>query len=89
MTPRELAAKRWRTVAVLSAPLIALYLAFTLLIAFGGKTAVILVAPGVTLAMLLAALVIAATWLTTWLYVRWADRQVREHSPRPRTDGPA
>ena len=32
-----------------------------------------LVAPGLSLGVLLGALVIVASWLLTWVYVRWAN----------------
>ena len=41
-----------------------------------------MLAPGLSLGILLGALVIVATWIITWIYVRWAnkhmDRRVSE-----------
>jgi len=89
MKPQELPSRRWRIVAALSVPLIAFYVGFMLLIAFTRNAAAILVVPGVTLAILLAALLIVGTWLTTWLYVRWADRHLAQQAPPPHASKPA
>jgi uncharacterized membrane protein (DUF485 family) len=89
MNAQGLPSRRWRIVAVLSAPLIAFYVAFVLLIAFTRNAAAILVVPGVTLALLLAALLIVGTWLTTWLYVRWANRQLAQQARPAHTGKPA
>ena len=88
MNPQGLARRRWRTVGTLGAPLLVLYLLFMLLIAWARDAAAVLLAPGVTLAMLLAALVIAGTWFTTWLYVRWANRPLGQQPDRPCGGGP-
>ena len=88
MSRRGAASRRWRTVAALSVPLMALYLAFMLLIAFDRSASGILLVPGVTLPMLLAALLIAGTWLTTWAYVRWAGRHFDQRGREPHQQGP-
>ena len=38
-----------------------------------------LVAPGLSLGILLGALVIVASWLLTWWYVRWANTHYDPH----------
>ena len=88
MNPQELARRRWRTVGLLGAPLLMLYVLFMLLIAWARDAAAVLLAPGLTLAMLLAALVIAGTWFTTWVYVRWANRPLGQQPNWPRGVGP-
>ena len=72
----EFSRKRWRTVGAMSAPLFVLYLAFMLLIAFEREIAATLLVRGVTVANLLGSMVIVGTWVTTWLYVRWANRHL-------------
>jgi len=89
MSRRGPSSRRWRTVAALSVPLMALYLVFMLCIAFDRSASRILLLPGVTLPMLLAALLIAGTWLTTWAYVRWADRHLDQRGRQPDRQRPA
>jgi uncharacterized membrane protein (DUF485 family) len=69
-----LAAARARVVARLCAAMFALYFGFILLIAFQKPLLGRLVAPGLSLGILLGALVIVASWGLTFVYVRWANR---------------
>jgi uncharacterized membrane protein (DUF485 family) len=59
-----------------------LYFGFIALVAFGRSLLALQVMPGLTLGILLGALVIVVSWVLTWVYVRWAntvyDPQVRE-----------
>ena len=70
---RALAAAQWRVAATLTAAMIALYFGFILLIAFNKAFLARLVVPGLSLGILLGALVIVCSWLLTWVYVRWAN----------------
>ena len=70
---RTLAAKRWRIALTLTAVMIALYFGFIALIAYDRPLLATLVAPGLTLGILLGALVIVVSWLLTYGYVRWAN----------------
>jgi uncharacterized membrane protein (DUF485 family) len=60
---------------------ILLYFGFIALVAFGRSLLAVQVIPGLSLGILLGALVIVVSWLLTWVYVRWAntiyDPQVR------------
>jgi uncharacterized membrane protein (DUF485 family) len=69
-----LAAARARVVTWLSAAMLVLYFGFILLIAFQKPLLGTLVAPGLSLGILLGASVIVASWLLTFVYVRWANR---------------
>ena len=69
---RELDAARWRVALALTAVMVLLYFGFILLVAYGGHLLAIQVVPGLTLGILLGALVIVLSWLLTWVYVRWA-----------------
>ncbi len=71
---RALAARRTRVSAALTAAMILLYFGFILLIAFNKPLMGRLVAPGLSLGILLGALVIVVSWLLTWVYIRWANR---------------
>ena len=70
---RALAAKRWRLALTLTAAMIVLYFGFIALIAYDRSLLAILLAPGLTLGILLGALVIVVSWLLTYGYVRWAN----------------
>jgi uncharacterized membrane protein (DUF485 family) len=69
---RELDAARWRVALALTGVMVVLYFGFILLVAYGRPVLAIQVVPGLTLGILLGALVIVASWLLTWVYVRWA-----------------
>ena len=49
------------------------YFGFILLVAFNKPLLGSIVAPGLSLGMLLGALVIVIAWALTWIYVRWAN----------------
>jgi uncharacterized membrane protein (DUF485 family) len=68
-----LAAARTRIAFVLTAATVVVYFGFILLVAFGKAFLATLVMPGLTLGILLGALVIVVSWLFTWTYVRWAN----------------
>lgn len=70
----DLARRRWRVAIVLTVAMIALYFGFILLVAFNKPLLGRLVTPGLSVGVLLGALVIVLSWITTWIYVRWANR---------------
>ena len=85
---QALGAARWRVALTLTGAMIALYFGFIALIAFDRPLLAIPVVPGLSLGILLGALVIVGAWVLTWIYVRWAnahyDRHVdRLHHPEP------
>jgi uncharacterized membrane protein (DUF485 family) len=85
---QALAAARWRVAVTLTCAMVALYFGFIALIAFNRPLLGTLVLPGLSLGVLLGALVIVGAWVLTWIYVRWAnthyDRQLdRLHRPAP------
>jgi uncharacterized membrane protein (DUF485 family) len=75
-----LAAARERIALVLILLMILLYFGFIALVAFARPVLARPVVPGLTLGILLGALVIVASWLLTWVYVRWMavhyDREI-------------
>lgn len=71
---RDLDAARWRVALGLTGAMVVLYFGFILLVAYGRAILAIQVVPGLSLGILLGALVIVASWLLTWVYVRWANR---------------
>lgn len=70
---RALAATRWRIAITLTVLMIVLYFGFIALIAYDRPVLAVLVAPGLTVGILLGALVIVISWLLTFGYVRWAN----------------
>ena len=70
---RLLAATRWRIAISLTAVMIAIYFGFILLIAYNKPLMGRLVTRGLSVGVLLGALVIVASWVLTWIYVRWAN----------------
>ena len=47
---------------------------FVLLVAFNRELLAVLLLPGLSLGILLGALVIVTAWVLTWVYVSWANR---------------
>ena len=66
-------AARWRVAISLTVAMMTAYFGFILLVAFDKPLLGSLVAPGLSLGMLLGALVILVAWALTWTYVRWAN----------------
>ena len=73
MTYHALAARRWRLAIVLTIAVVVIYFGFIALIAYRGATMGSLITPGLSVGILLGALVIVASWLLTWFYVWWAN----------------
>ncbi len=71
---RVLAARRWRIAATLTALMVVVYFGFIALVAFQPALLGSLVAEGLSLGIVLGALVIVAAWLLTLAYVTWANR---------------
>ena len=69
----KIVARRWRIGALLTGAMMAAYFGFILLVAFNKPLLGSLVVPGLSLGMLLGALVIVVAWMLTWIYVRWAN----------------
>ena len=77
-----LAAARWRVALALTIAMMVVYFGFILLIAFNKPLLGTQVVDGLSLGMLLGALVILSAWVLMWIYVRWAnthyDAAIRE-----------
>lgn len=70
----HISASRRRVTGVLTAAMMALYFGFILLVAFDKALLGRLVAPGLSLGILLGVLVILAAWVLVGIYVVWANR---------------
>ena len=64
---------RWRIAIALTIAMMVLYFGFILLVAYAKPLLGQLVTPGLSLGILLGALVIIAAWVLIWIYVRWAN----------------
>lgn len=65
--------RRWRFAIALTAVVAFVYFGFILLVAYAKPLMGRLLVPGLSVGILLGALVIVAAWATTWVYVRWAN----------------
>lgn len=70
---RALAATRWRVALTLTTVMVIVYFGFISLIAFDKPLLAVRITPGLSLGILLGVVVIVASWLLTWIYVRWAN----------------
>jgi uncharacterized membrane protein (DUF485 family) len=69
----NLARAQWRLALTLTAAMMAIYFGFVLLVAFGKGFLARPLLPGLSLGMLLGALVIVSAWGLIFVYVRWAN----------------
>ncbi len=69
-----LAARRWKIALSLTAAMLATYFGFVLLVAYDKPLLGKILTPGLSLGILLGALVIVVAWTLTGIYVRWANR---------------
>src|SRR5262245_11113995 len=70
----ELARRRLRIALALTGGMLATYFGFLLLVAYRKAWLGTLVTSGLSVGILLGALVIVVAWLLTGIYVRWANR---------------
>ena len=71
---RKVDAARRRVAGALTLAMMVIYFGFILLVAYAKPFLSQLVVPGLSLGILLGALVIVAAWALIWVYVRWANR---------------
>ena len=70
---RKIAAERFRLAIILTILMIVFYFGFILLVAFAKPLLGTLLTPGLSLGILLGALVIVSAWVLCLVYVRWAN----------------
>lgn len=75
---RALARKRDKLALTLTVLMIVIYFGFIALIAFDKPLLGRRIGGGLSLGILLGALVIVASWLLTWYYVRWMNAHYDE-----------
>ncbi len=71
---RALSARRLRLALLLTIAVMAVYFGFILLVAFDKELLATPVTSGLSLGIALGAFVIVFSWLSTWFYVRWMNR---------------
>ena len=75
---QSLARARWRIAIALSVAVFKLYFGFIFAVAFAKEAIATEVIPGLSVGIILGALVIVGAWITTWIYVSWANRHFDE-----------
>jgi len=70
---RKVDAARRRVASALTLAMMVIYFGFILLVAYAKPFLSQLVVPGLSLGILLGALVIVSAWMLIWVYVRWAN----------------
>ena len=71
---RRLDTARRRVAGILTFAMMVLYFGFILLIAYDKPLLATMIVPGLSVGILLGALVIVAAWVLILVYVRWANR---------------
>jgi uncharacterized membrane protein (DUF485 family) len=71
---RAVSRRRWIVAASLTAMMVFIYFGFVGLVAYRPELLATVLAEGLTLGIVLGALVIVAAWLLTLTYVWWANR---------------
>lgn len=71
---RQLTRARWRVAIWLSLAVFVLYFGFIGLVAFAKEAMATQLVPGLSVGILLGALVIVGAWVSTAIYVYWANR---------------
>jgi uncharacterized membrane protein (DUF485 family) len=69
----QVAAARWRIAIALTVAMMVIYFGFILLVAFQPGLLGRPLVEGLSLGILLGALVIVSAWILTLVYVRWAN----------------
>ncbi|HXG87055.1 MAG TPA: DUF485 domain-containing protein [Vicinamibacterales bacterium] len=68
-----LTAARWRVAIILTIAMMVLYFGFILLVAFNKPLLGRELTSGLSLGILLGALVVVSAWVLIWIYTRWAN----------------
>jgi len=82
---RALAMRRWRVALGLTTLMVLVYFGFVLLVAWDKPFMGRLLSPGLSIGIVLGALVIVSAWILTWVYVQWANRVYDPELARSRT----
>jgi uncharacterized membrane protein (DUF485 family) len=69
----RVAAQRWRLAMLLTSAMTVVYVGFILLVAFNKPLLGTVVAPGLSVGILLGVLVIVTAWVLILIYVKWTN----------------
>jgi uncharacterized membrane protein (DUF485 family) len=83
----RLGAARWRVAIALTATMMVIYFGFILLVAYNKPLLGRQIAPGMSIGILLGALVIVTAWALIGVYTRWANRHYDAEVARLREKG--
>lgn len=86
-TIHEIAGKRWKIAIALSVIMLVIYFGFILLVAFGKSFLSMLLAPGLSVGILMGALVIVSSWVLALIYARWCNQGYDEDVARAARSG--
>ena len=70
----RLSTARWRIAMVLTTAMMVIYFGFILLVAFNKPLLGRQITPGLSVGILLGAIVIVLSWMLIGVYTRWANR---------------
>lgn len=70
---QTLVAARLRITGILTALMVSMYFGFVALVGFNKPLLAHRLSDGLSLGIVLGALVIVLSWITTWIYVHWAN----------------
>jgi uncharacterized membrane protein (DUF485 family) len=86
-TLEAVSAARWRIAVTLTVAMMVVYFGFVLLVAFDKPLLGTTLMPGLSLGILLGALVIVVAWVLTWIYISWANAHYDSSVDGLRTPG--
>ena len=84
----RLGAARWRVAIALTVAMMVIYFGFILLVAYNKPLMGRQIVPGMSIGILLGALVIVTAWGLIGVYTRWANRHYDAEVARLRGPGP-
>jgi uncharacterized membrane protein (DUF485 family) len=85
-TLAALSASRQRIAVVLTIVTMVVYFGFILLVAFNKPLLGRELAPGLSVGILLGAIVILASWVLVWIYAEWSNRHYDANIDRLRAE---
>ena len=86
-TVATLSAARWRVALTLTAAMMVLYFGFILLVAYNKPLLGRVIVDGLSVGILLGALVIVASWVLIWVYTHWANTHYDHEVTRLQREG--
>lgn len=79
---------RWRVAGILTMVMVIIYFGFITLVAFRKDWMAATVTPGLSVGILLGALVIVSAWVLTYVYIWWANAHLDPAVDKLRAENP-